>query len=158
MTKKNLFLIGVTLALAVVYGVFFTDWFRTHGIQISHTSRPVPQQRAANPRLQAIFESSAPVTFFFRPELRLTRLKVFAVSELETNRYALPVWHMVSESNTPPVDSLVYGITLRGMHPANKGQFAQPLVPGVNYRLLVEAGDLKGQHDFVPRPKLTLPR
>ena len=40
-----------------------------------------------------------------RPDLKLTQMKVFAVAELETNKFALPLWHMVSDSNSPPVKS-----------------------------------------------------
>ena len=153
MTRKNLFLIGITLVLAALYVIYFTDWFHSDGVQISHTSRPVTQ-RVGNPRIQAVFDASAPVIFFFDKELRLTRLKVFLVSELQTNQFALPLWHLVSDSNSPPLKNLTYGMPVRGMHTANKGQFAQPLVPGNLYRLFIEAGDRKGQHDFEAKPKL----
>lgn len=151
MTKKNLILILLTLVLAGVYVVYFTDWFRAAGVQISHTYRP-PRQRPGNQRLQAIFDASAPVTFFFQRELKLTRLQVFAVAELETNRHALPLWHLVSDSNSPPTKYITYGLPFRGMRPANKGQVPQPLVPGTTYRLFLEAGELKGQHDFEAKP------
>jgi hypothetical protein len=35
-----------------------------------------------------------------------------------------------------------------GMRPALKGVTAEPLDPRQTYRLLVEAGSMKGQHDF----------
>lgn len=156
MTKKNLFLILFTLALAGVYIVYFSDWFRPAGVQIEYTIRP-PRQRPGDARLQAVLKASAPITFIFHPALKLTRVQVFAVAELETNRYALPVWHVVSDSNSPPTKYLTYGMPFRGLRPANKGQFPQPLVPGANYRLFVEAGDLKGQRDFEAKPKLAGP-
>jgi hypothetical protein len=36
------------------------------------------------------------------------------------------------------------------MHPAVKGATPDPLEPGVNYRLLIETEEFKGEHDFVP--------
>jgi hypothetical protein len=153
MTKKNLFLIGITVALGVVYLIFFTEMFRTPGIQIEYTSRQQPnRQRLGNPRLQAIFDATAPVTFFFPRELRLTQVKVFSVPELETNKYPLPLWHMVSESNSVSLKFFTYGLPIRGMHPANKGQDPKPLVPGADYRVFIEAGERKGQRDFKPNP------
>jgi hypothetical protein len=36
------------------------------------------------------------------------------------------------------------------MRPEVKGLTPEPLEPGVNYRLLVEAGTRKMEHDFAP--------
>ena len=36
------------------------------------------------------------------------------------------------------------------MRPAVKGATPDPLEPGVKYRLLIKAGALKLEHDFVP--------
>ena len=44
---------------------------------------------------------------------------------------------------------------LRGLHAANKGQVPKPLTPGMTYRLFVEAGELKGEHDFEAKPKMS---
>jgi hypothetical protein len=38
------------------------------------------------------------------------------------------------------------------MHPAVKGATPDPLEPGVKYRLVITAGKLKAEHDFVPVP------
>jgi hypothetical protein len=40
------------------------------------------------------------------------------------------------------------------MRPAVKGAVAEPLRPGVKYRLLIQAGSEKAEHDFVPRPPI----
>ena len=39
------------------------------------------------------------------------------------------------------------------MRPAVKGATPDPLEPGVKYRLLLQAGNLKAQDDFVPVPR-----
>ena len=55
---------------------------------------------------------------------------------------------MVSDSNSVPIKELVYGMYIRGMRPSVKGATPDPLQPGVKYRLLIEAGPLKAEHDF----------
>ena len=39
---------------------------------------------------------------------------------------------------------------IRGMRPTVKGATPDPLEPGVKYRLLIEAGSRKAEHDFEP--------
>ena len=39
------------------------------------------------------------------------------------------------------------------MHPAIKDTKPEPLAPGVPYRLFVQTGTQKAQHDFVPDPR-----
>jgi hypothetical protein len=152
MTKKPLFLVVLLLVLAGVYIVFFTDWFKGKSIQIVYTLRPPLTGRRVNPAAKAVSTEVLPVIFGFDRKVQLTMVKVVPVAELETNKYPQAVWHLVTDSNTPPVKSLVYGMPQRGMRPANKGQVPQPLVPGVKYRLFIEAGDLKGQEDFKTKP------
>ena len=48
------------------------------------------------------------------------------------------------------VSDFTYGCSIGGMQPAVPGAAPDPLEPGVTYRLLVEAGPLKLQDDFVP--------
>lgn len=82
--------------------------------------------------------------------LKLTSLKVIPIQEIETNKYPHPIWHLISDSNSVPIESFAYGTPIQGMRPAVKGATPDPLEPGVTYRLLVEAGPLKLQDDFVP--------
>ena len=58
----------------------------------------------------------------------------------------------MSDSNSVPVVDFSYGDYIRGMRPAVKGATPDPLEPGVAYRLVIEAGKRKAQHDFVPNP------
>ena len=149
MTKKNIVVLAISfLAVAAVYYYLYRDSFRKPHIQISHTFRPsayaLMHQNPANP-------SDDPpeyVIFGMEHEYRLTSIKVVSIPELQTNKYAHPVWEMISDSNSVPTRTFTYGRRIRGMHPTVKGAKADPLESNVPYRLFVEAGKITGQHDF----------
>jgi hypothetical protein len=149
MTRKQWSLI----ALAVLLGGFSLylnqDWFAKDDIQIYHRSRPARGGLFRRGKLQAP-QAVDPVFFAFDRKLKLTSLKVIPVREIETNKYPHPIWHLSSDSNSVPTKDLTYGVPIRGMRPSVKGAIPDPLEPGVKYRLLLEAGSLKAQHDFVP--------
>lgn len=132
MTKKNWALIGIVVVLGVLYVIFFTNLFRPKTILIGDMER------------------FGRVEFGFNQSYALTYLKVVSVSELESNKYALPVWELKSDSNSIPIRAFRYGQWIHGMQPAVKGTHAEPLEHGAKYRLFVEAGSLKAQHDFTP--------
>ena len=88
------------------------------------------------------------MAFFFTAKYKLTSVKVVPLDALKTNKYAHPIWHLISDSNSVPVKSIIYGVPIRGMKPDVKGARPAALEPNVPYRLLVEAGSLKGEHDF----------
>jgi hypothetical protein len=130
------------------------DWFSKDHIQISHRSRPpgagLRRKRAGGAEGEAI----NPLTFFFDRKVKLTSLKVIPVSDIETNKYPHPIWHLISESNSVPVKDFNYGVPISGMHPAVKEATPYPLEPDTKYRLLVETvGAVKVEHDFVPVPR-----
>jgi hypothetical protein len=137
MNKKNITLIVVALVLAGVYAVFFTDWFQPRIIQISHTSRPARTGAAANQ-----------ITFGLGDDYSLTEIKVVPLDASQTNKFAQPVWHLVSDEGSDDVNQFHYGENINGMDPAVAGALPEPLQPGVTYRLIVTAGRAKGQHDF----------
>jgi hypothetical protein len=143
MSKKNIILIAVVLALAGVYVVGFANWFKPKTIQISHTARPGRFRNrpggAANVPLP---------TFGLGGDYKLTEIKVVPLAELQTNPLVQPVWHLVSDSNSVPINHFTYGQGIRGMKPEVPGARPQPLQPNVTYRLLLHASSLKGQHDF----------
>ena len=118
------------------------DWSGRNKIQVHHRSRPAGPGDGRS-ALQPLF-------FVFDRSVKLTSLKVIPVQEIETNKYPHPIWHLVSKSNSVPVTDFTYGCSIGGMEPAVKGATPDPLEPGVKYRLLVEAGSLKLQHDFEP--------
>jgi hypothetical protein len=148
MTRKQWILIALAVLLGGVSLYLNKDWFAKDDIQIYHRSRPARMsmfRRSKRPEPQ---QAVNPVFFSFDRQLKLTSLKVIPVREIETNKYPQPIWYMVSDSNSVPVKELVYGMYIRGMRPSVKGATPDPLQPGVKYRLLIEAGPLKAQHDF----------
>ncbi len=141
MTKKNLFLILAAAVLGVVYVIYFTDWLRPKTVQIFHTYRNL------RPRVQREGVLSA-LNFGVSRQLRLTDLRVVPLEAWQTNQHALPVWHLVSDSNSVPVKQFFYGQFIGGMKPAVKGARSQSLQTNVTYRLIITAGNVTGQHDF----------
>jgi hypothetical protein len=173
MTKKNWLLIFIALVLASVYAVYFTDWFTPKTIHIiTHSERTGRAGRAGraghtnnNPgfltRLSNLANSAAndsttiPVIFTPGKPYKLTELKVIDLDEFQTNKNCLPLWHLIADTNSVPIgQSFNYGQRLPGMKPVVPGERAQPLKPGVKYRLIVTDGSARGEHDFqaVARP------
>lgn len=144
------------MALAVVLAGFSLylnrDWFAGDVIQIHHRSRPASAGSFRRNRPTAA-AATDPIYFAFDRKLKLTSLKVIPVSEIETNKYPHPIWELVSDSNSIPIAEWSYAWPIRGMRPAVKGATPDPLQPGVKYRLLLQAGKLKAQDDFVPEPR-----
>jgi hypothetical protein len=135
-------LIGLALALAITYAVFFTNWFKPGTIKIYHVTRPTSFAR------QTRREASPPITFGLDSDYKLTEIKAVLLAEWQTNHDVLPVWHLVSDSDPEPVKLFIYGQPINGMKPAVPGAQPQPLQPNVAYRLFVTAGKARGWHDF----------
>ena len=152
MTRK----FWLLLALAVMFGglsIYLNkDWFARDTIQIYHRSRPA---RAVLPRRKPVANDSHinPIIFGFDRALKLTCIKVIPLSEIQTNKYPQPLWHLISESNSVPTKDFSYGASIKGMHPSVQGAEPDLLEPGIGYRLYVEAGPIKKEHDFVPDPR-----
>ena len=150
MTSKQWTLIAVAALLGGLSLYLNRDWFAKENIQIFHRSNP----RAGVFRARSGGDSPAlPVAFGLSRKLKLTLLKVVSVSELETNKLPHPSWYLVSDSNSVPVSEFLYGMPIGGMRPAIKGTSPEALQPGEKYRLFVQAGSLKAEHDFVPVPR-----
>jgi len=141
MTKKNWLLLAVFAVLALVYVVYFTAWFKPKTVQIYHTMRTLHFRKAKA-------GASPSLLFGINQKLKLTEVKVVPAAEFQTNPNTLPLWHLVSDSNSVPVNSFFYGKPIRGMKPAVKGANPQPLVTNVIYHLMITAGKFKGEHDF----------
>ena len=75
-------------------------------------------------------------------------MKVFSAADLATNKYPSPLWHLISDSNSVPTKSVVYGYQVKGMKPAVARMQPEPLVPDVDYVLQIEAGAIKAQTNF----------
>jgi hypothetical protein len=151
MTRKQWTLLSLALLLGGLSLYLNRDWFSKENIQISHRSRPA--RGAIFGRNRPETADISPIVFLFNRKLKLTCLKVIPLSDIQTNKYPHPIWHLVSDSNSVPIQDFVYGQRVPGMHPAIREAAPDPLEPGVEYRLFVEAGPLKGQHDFVPIPR-----
>jgi hypothetical protein len=147
MTKKVWMLIALAVALGGFSLYLNKDWFAKDRIQIYDRSRPA---RAVFRRGSAADSAIDPIVFGFDRNLRLTMLKVISLSALQTNKYPLPLWHLVSDSNSVPIKAFTYGMRIQGMRPAVEGVRPVPLEPGESYRLFIEAGPVKEQHDFTP--------
>ena len=140
------------IALVVVLGgislYLNRDWFAGDYIHISHRSLPRPGLFKRKRPPQPDDSPVNPVMFGFDRKLKLTSVQVFVLSMIETNKYALPIWHLVSESNSVPTKDLTYGAPIKGMHPKVPNATPDQLQPGEKYRLMIETAALKAQHDF----------
>ena len=141
MTKKNWMLTIFAAALAVVYAVYFTDWFQPKVVKIYHTYRELRTRPPRDGQLPAL-------KFGLARKLRLTEIKIVPLAESLTNQHTLAVWHLVTDSNSVPLGDFFYGQPIGGLKPAIKGTHSQPLQTNVTYRLFVTAGNVTGQHDF----------
>ena len=150
MNKRNLFLVAIALVLAGVYAVYFTDWFKPKIIHITHTSRMMTRRRAVRPNANAGYRRRFQSLLYSSWPYKITEIKVVPAATLQTNNDAHPVWHLISDSNSVPVKIFLYGQRIQGMKFAVAGMRAEPLQPGVTYRLFVTDGSAKGQHDFQP--------
>jgi len=145
MSKNGIVLSVIAVLLAATYAYFFTDWFHKKTIQIIPSIRPTHASAIPrDPDQPPVY----PVSFALDGKYELTAVKVVAASELATNKYAAPLWHLVSESNSIPTRSIVYGYPIKGMKPTVARQRPEPLMPEVEYVLLVEAGGRKAQTNF----------
>ena len=124
------------IALAVVLGGFSFylnhDRYGRDKIQIHHRSRPA-HGRGGRSAIEPLF-------FAFDRSLKLTSLKVIPIQEIETNKYPHPIWHLISASNSVPIETFTYGTPIPGMRPAVQGATPDPLEPGVTYRLIRRSG------------------
>ena len=130
MNKKSWFLIALAIVLGAVYIIHFSNWFKPKVMMISHNER------------------FGEVNFNLGNPYRLTDVKVVSVSALASNKYALPAWELKSDSNSAPIKLFSYGERIHGMKPIVSNARPDPLIPGETYRLIIEVGSHKTEHDF----------
>ena len=138
MRKKEFIWILVLLVLGGVYIRYFSHWLDKRQIGITVSVRP--SRRPG--------ETVYPVFFTLNNAYKLTKLKVLPMPDNQFNPNALPVWNLISDSNSVPIRAFRYGQPIRGMKPAFEGAEPEDLQTNIMYRLLVSAGKVKGQHDF----------
>lgn len=148
--QKIIFILLLLLGLGALSLYLNKDWFAANPIQISHRISPWLDNRRPGGRGGKLGPT---VAFSLSGYCRLTSVSVVLATDIATNKYAHPIWNLVSESNSVPTASFVYGGAIRGMHPAARGARADPLEPGVTYRLLIRTKDLAAQHDFSLGPQ-----
>lgn len=148
MTRKQWTLVAAAVLLGGISVYLNTDWFSKDSIQITHRARPAQFALAGRNRQRP--QPGSALFFEFDRKLKLTDVQVIPYTEIETNKYPHPVWHMVSDSNSPPTRGFMYGTPIPGMRPSIKGALPDPLEPGIKYQLRLQAGSAKAVHDFVP--------
>jgi hypothetical protein len=141
MQRKEITLVGFLAVLAVVYVIFFTDWFRKPTLSITPSSRPERGIQAG---------MVLPVFFKMSHSCELTSVKVIPLQGTNFDSHVPPIWYMVAKTNTRPVKLLQYGVPIRGMKPMIPKARPEPLETNKVYRLIVQAGDLNGYADFKP--------
>lgn len=146
------------LVLAGAYVYFFTDWFATPDIQIKHFMRPNPQRERQAKRRDLPPPSSHVVSFSLNQRLTLKSVRVIPAADVATNKYPHPIWHLISDSNSVPTKSFVYGQPIRGMRSPVKGAWPDPLHPNTAYKLYLEGSAGKVEHDFKTPAALPMPR
>ena len=145
MTKNGIVLSVIAVLLAAVYVYSFTDWLRKETIQIIPAIRP---GRVAGVPRDSDQAPVYPVSFAFDGKYKFTEVKVVAADDLATNKYATPLWHLLSDSNSAPTKAFMYGQAPKGMKPAVPRTRPEPLQPDVEYVLMVEAGKTRAQTNF----------
>jgi hypothetical protein len=144
MPKKQVYLVVLAALVGGICLYVNRDWFSRRPIQITH------RFHAFGGRFDRA--GVAPLMFEFNCRLKLTSIKVVSASEGTNKKPAHALWQLVSESNSVPTRGFLYGMNVPGMRPVYKGTVAEPLDPSQKYRILIEAGSAKAQHDFDLNP------
>ena len=141
MPKKQ-HIIGIVILLLVAGAIYMNrDRFMRDPIQVTHRLH----------RFGGTFNDAsgvAPLMFEMERKVSLTSIKVVIASEILTNKYAHPLWHLVANPRSTPTKGFLYGMEMPGMRPAIPGAKAEQLTSGPTYRLLLEAGSQKAVYDF----------
>jgi hypothetical protein len=133
--------IAALVALIALYALLFHNRFAGEQMSIHASLRPARRADAT------VF----PVFFALNGDFRLTSVKVIPYEGDKFNPMGRPVWQLVSDSNSVPTRAFGYGQRIKGMRPALKDTRPEALTPEVVYRLMVEAGSVKGMTDFKTR-------
>ena len=150
MNRKERMLVALVLVLGGLYVVVFSGWFGPKVIRVEHTVRSLreaygPGGRRVDPTGQ---QALGNVSFSLHKNYKLTSVKVVAAAEARTNKYPHAFWELTAKDGSQPVDALAYGLPVPGMSPKSSAVEPEPLEPGVQYCLLVEAGNWKGVREF----------
>jgi hypothetical protein len=139
MQKREITWIAVLLIVGAAYYHFFGGRFAAKQIAIHASLRPI--RRAEAPVY--------PVYFTLNDDFKLTSVKVVPLDDDgQINPATMPVWNLVSDSNSAPTRAFFYGAHIHGMKPALANVQPDPLSPDVIYRILLSSGKLSASLDF----------
>jgi hypothetical protein len=131
-----LLLLGLVVVIVLV-NLRGTDWRGGRSIQIGHRALPAAAPGAVEP-----------LVFLLDRQWELTAVTVFRESELRTNKYPLGVWELVADKASAPLTHLHYGAEIPGMKARYPGVGAEKLSPGTAYRIVLQAGKVRGERTF----------
>jgi hypothetical protein len=133
MNKQTFFLVGIALVLAILYIAYFTDWMKPKNIQVVWRISP----------------TSGALAFYLDKAYPLTSVEVVLTEDARTNKYPHALWHMIAQGAPASTEIFNYGMAIPGMKPEVATALPEPLQPGTDYSLIVEAGNsLKGEKSF----------
>jgi len=139
MQKREIIWIAVLLTTILAYYHFFGGRFAGKQLAIHASLRP--SRRGDAPVY--------PVYFTLNDDFKLTSVKVVPLDDDgQINPATMPVWNLVSDSNSAPTRAFFYGEHIHGMKPALANVQADQLTPGVIYRILLSSGALSASLDF----------
>src|SRR5688500_9212716 len=143
MRDKALILSLVGVILLALYLTLFRGC-NDESMQITAKQRPVrrgtPTERGLQPRVDG--------TFSLNNKYKLTSRKVVSAEDMRTNKYPRVLWHVVEDAKPAAVNAIGYGKPVRGMKAASPDLLPEPLEPGQEYVVLIEAGRIKAQTNF----------
>src|SRR5687767_4070201 len=113
-------------------------------MQITAKPRTVRRGTPTERGMPAMYD----VTFGLNKKYKLTSVKVVAAEDMRTNKYPRVLWHVIEDAKPAAVNAIGYGKPVRGMKPASPDLLPEPLEPGQEYVVLIEAGRLKAQTNF----------
>lgn len=149
MNKKTIFQIALLVVFLGGAAWLMAQFFKPGKISIYCEIHPPRINRSNNGRPRpANDHPQFDIAFGLDRKYELTSVKVVALDEWTTNKEAVPLWHLVSETNSAPVKAIIYGRLIQGMHAAVKGARALSLETNVTYRLMIQAGSRDGDCDF----------
>src|SRR5882762_4132360 len=105
--KRNVWIAATILIVVGLYAYVYRDLFRPNEIGISHRIAVGPPIRGQSRTNQAVKVTQ--LVFGFDRKCKLTAIKVIPVAALETNKNPMPLWHLVSDSNSIPIKAFAYG-------------------------------------------------
>ncbi len=122
----------------MAYVAFFTDWFRSEPIRLSHRFFAANRGDPAGGKR---------IVFFLQPKQPISTLKVIHAADAASPK-PKTLWHMVSGTKPVPIDAFDYGERIPGMKPFIAGTAPELLVPGEEYIVRVEMGKKRGELKF----------